>query len=148
MTGKVRQLWDFAFLATVTYASFALWFFGGVGNSFINTFGHACVVSSGKEDHARDLQTRLNRSLLHRGTALLKLHPNNLVSIHQKGSHPRPNEKVKRSIDPFVNLLASSGLKLCAVNSVLSHLFQCLSQPFWYRKPKMHYIFQKNQSLN
>ena len=38
VTGKVRQLWDFAFLATVTYASFDLWFFGGVGNSFIDAF--------------------------------------------------------------------------------------------------------------
>jgi hypothetical protein len=38
VTGKVRQLWGVAFPATVTFASFALWFFGGVGNSIINAF--------------------------------------------------------------------------------------------------------------
>ena len=36
VTGKVRQLWGFCFPTTVAFASFALWFFGGVGNSFIN----------------------------------------------------------------------------------------------------------------
>ena len=38
MTGKVWQLWGVAFPAAVTFASFALWFFGGVGNSFISAF--------------------------------------------------------------------------------------------------------------
>ena len=38
MTGKVWQLWGVAFPAAVTFASFALWFFGGVGNGFISAF--------------------------------------------------------------------------------------------------------------